>query len=101
MVTNRQLRTRKPSGALTSGQIQQLITGHDMFGDGFGYDTGKADRWMRLAWRQNREQVLDHNQEDAARSHWMLYAYLRFDKRMSREDALKARMASYSPGGER
>jgi hypothetical protein len=49
---------RKRIETYTSSHVHQLVTGHDFFGEGFGYGP-EALAAMRAAWRTLREKVYE------------------------------------------
>jgi hypothetical protein len=83
----RKMRFAKQRSEISQNQIEQMITGHDYFGGGF-----IDEKEMEQAWIDNRERVTQKAAEDTIRP-WPVYAELRFDQGMNRQEALAARNA--------
>jgi hypothetical protein len=81
---------------LTDGETLHLLTGHDFFGDGFGQGEDLDQDAMRQAWAVHHDQVVDRAHRDRQRAHWPIYAELRFDQGLSREEALEARRLAHT-----
>jgi len=80
------------SRPLTFEEIEHLITGYEFFAPaapGFGEDEER----MRRAWVAHRDEVLAQRERDTCRERRAcpLYAELRFDRGLSRAEALAAR----------
>jgi hypothetical protein len=86
MPTKRTRFSRNNISSLTTAELSHLRWGSDYFGSSL-----KTDDDMKTAWKLHRAQVEERAACDIPeRAKWPIYAYLRFEKKMSHEAALKA-----------